>query len=158
MNVLLFAPALLQAYIATQGFIGTIVQLTICGSLQIILALPFLLENPVNYVKGAFDLGRIFLHKWTVNWRFLPEWLFVHKGLHGGLLLVHVLLLAIAAWPFWYLLSGYARLNQNPQRQGYISQLFLLPMFMSNFIGIAAARSLHYQVSGFKLPYWVSLY
>ena len=69
MNILLFAPALLIAYLATQGLIGTIIQLAICGGLQVLLALPFLLDSPVNYLKGAFNLGRIFVHKWTVNYR-----------------------------------------------------------------------------------------
>ena len=68
MNILLFAPALFFAYLCTQGIFGTIKQLAICASIQIILAIPFLMENPVNYLKGAFDLGRVFLHKWTVNW------------------------------------------------------------------------------------------
>ena len=73
MNILLFAPALLLAYLATQGLIGTIIQLAICGGLQVLLALPFLLENPVNYLKGAFNLGRIFVHKWTVNYRLVTS-------------------------------------------------------------------------------------
>ena len=35
MNILLFAPALLLAYIATQGILGTIKQLAICAGLQV---------------------------------------------------------------------------------------------------------------------------
>jgi hypothetical protein len=73
MNILLFAPALLLAYLATQGLIGTIIQLAICGGLQVLLALPFLLDSPVNYLKGAFNLGRIFVHKWTVNYRLVTS-------------------------------------------------------------------------------------
>ena len=37
MNILLFAPALLLAYIASQGIYGTIKQLTICASIQVLL-------------------------------------------------------------------------------------------------------------------------
>lgn len=37
MNILLFAPALLLAYIATQGIYGTIKQLSICAGIQVIL-------------------------------------------------------------------------------------------------------------------------
>lgn len=36
MNILLFAPALLLAYIAALGFYGTIKQLSICAGLQVI--------------------------------------------------------------------------------------------------------------------------
>jgi hypothetical protein len=57
MNVLLFAPALLQAYIATQGFMGTIKQLAICAIPQFILAAPFLAENPLSYMKGMFRIS-----------------------------------------------------------------------------------------------------
>ncbi len=35
MNILLFAPALLLAYIASQGIYGTIKQLGICAGLQV---------------------------------------------------------------------------------------------------------------------------
>ena len=33
------------------------------------LALPFLTTYPVEYLKGAFDLGRVFMFKWTVNYK-----------------------------------------------------------------------------------------
>ncbi len=146
MNILLFAPALFLAYLATQGgIVGTIKQLFVCASIQVILALPFLMENPVNYLKGAFDLGRVFLHKWTVNYRFLPEAIFVHKYFHLALLGGHAVLLILAAKPVWQLLSGYGRLPKD-KRPSVAVQLLLLPLFFSNFIGVAMARSLHYQV------------
>ena len=93
MNILLFAPALFFAYIFTQGYFGTLKQLAICASFQLIVALPFLYENPISYMKGSFDLGRVFLHKWTVNWRFVPECLFVHTGMyhfHGIFIHKHI--------------------------------------------------------------------
>ena len=58
MNILLFAPALFLAYLATQGILGTVKQLGICALVQLLLAIPFLAENPINYLKGSFDLGR----------------------------------------------------------------------------------------------------
>ena len=36
MNILLFAPALLLAYIATQGIRGTVKQLSICAAIQVL--------------------------------------------------------------------------------------------------------------------------
>jgi len=145
MNILLFAPALLLAYIATQGFIGTTIQLAICGGIQLILAVPFLLDSPVNYIRGAFNLGRVFLHKWTVNYRFVPEWLFVNPWFHFGLLIIHIVLLLAAAKPVWHLLKEYAKLNDISQKPKEAIQLLILPLFLSNFIGIVASRSLHYQ-------------
>ena len=43
--------------------------LSICASVQLVLALPFLTTYPVEYLKGAFDLGRVFMFKWTVNFK-----------------------------------------------------------------------------------------
>lgn len=149
MNILLFAPALFFAYLTSLGIYGTFLQLTICGSIQILLAIPFLLENPVNYLIGAFNLGRIFMHQWTVNYRFLPEWIFVHPWFHVGLLVFHVCLLIASIWPFWWkILKGYAKVNAAKEKPTWNLQLLLLPLFMSNFIGMVAARSLHYQVKG----------
>jgi hypothetical protein len=68
---------------------------------QLLLGAPFLLTNPVAYMVGSFNLGRVFLFEWTVNWRFLSEELFVHPGFHISLLLLHVGLLAIFAQP-WF--------------------------------------------------------
>jgi alpha-1,3-mannosyltransferase len=107
MNILLFAPALFLAYLSTQGFLGTIKQLSICASVQLALAYPFLSTYPWSYLKGAFDLGRIFIYRWTVNWRFLPEDVFLHPGLHIGLLVAHALLLLLAMLPWWRLLQRY---------------------------------------------------
>ena len=67
MNVLLFAPALFLVYLATQDVIGTLKQLSICAGAQLLLAIPFLKENPYNYLKGSFDLGMsciLKINKW----------------------------------------------------------------------------------------------
>jgi alpha-1,3-mannosyltransferase len=61
---------------------------------QVALGAPFLLSSPVSYLRGAFDFGRQFLYQWTVNWRCLPEWLFLHRGFHAVLLACHIALLA----------------------------------------------------------------
>ena len=120
-------------------------QLAICATVQAVLALPFLLESPLNYLKGAFDLGRVFLFKWTVNWRFLPEEVFVHRGFHAALLAAHVIVLLVAMPKWWRMLRSYATLRRHDAGPPSAVQLLLLPLFMSNFIGIAFARSLHYQ-------------
>ncbi|PIO28407.1 hypothetical protein AB205_0137460 [Aquarana catesbeiana] len=56
----------------------------------VILALPFLLENPAGYLIRSFDFGRQFLFQWTVNWRFLPEHVFQHRVFHLALLTAHL--------------------------------------------------------------------
>ncbi|KAG8014118.1 Dol-P-Man:Man(5)GlcNAc(2)-PP-Dol alpha-1 [Nibea albiflora] len=95
---------------------------------QVALGLPFLLENPIGYLSRAFDLGRQFMFKWTVNWRFLPEWLFLNRYFHLLLLAAHLLALLLFALRRW-------------KRQ---SQIVLI-LFTSNFIGMCFSRSLHYQ-------------
>ena len=110
MNTLLFAPALLLAYVATQGIFGTALQLSVCALIQLILAYPFITTYPLQYLKGAFDVGRVFLFKWTVNWRFLPEEVFIHKGFHAALLIVHLVVLMLMAKMWWKMLKSY---NEN---------------------------------------------
>ena len=41
--------------------------------LQAVLGAPFLVAAPASYVRKAFELSRVFLHRWTVNLHFLPE-------------------------------------------------------------------------------------
>ncbi|XP_029177019.1 lethal(2)neighbour of Tid protein [Nylanderia fulva] len=156
MNILLFAPALLVAYLCILGLCKTLIHLSICASVQLILGLPFLLENPIAYIKSAFNLGRIFEFKWTVNWRFLPEEVFVHPYFHHFLLFLHVLTLLYCLRIWIVYMESYAKLkdveknlkSQVPEKIDYmcvVSQLFVYPLFMSNFIGIMFSRSLHYQ-------------
>lgn len=45
-------------------------------ALQGALAAPFLAAAPASYASKAFELSRVFLYRWTVNLRFLPEAMF----------------------------------------------------------------------------------
>ncbi|PWA25174.1 hypothetical protein CCH79_00005241 [Gambusia affinis] len=101
MNVLLFAPGLLFCLLWEFGLIRTIPKLSLCAAIQLLLGLPFLLNNPVGYLSRAFDLGRQFMFKWTVNWRFLPEWLFLNRYFHLVLLAAHLLTLLLFALRRW---------------------------------------------------------
>lgn len=236
MNILLFAPALLFFYLVNLGLKDTIRQLLICGVLQIVLGLPFLISNPVAYLKGSFDVGRIFNHTWTVNYRFMEISMFESKFFHLTLLGIHVMLILIFL-PFCiqyfrsYCRLKYVEKQVQPQidaknrdnkakaklkgmKEGkqklskkiedqeklskeqedflnsfeamlqkskggnkaakkieadedeplysinfdILSQLFILPMFIVNFIGVVCARSLHYQFYCWyfhSLPYLV---
>lgn len=111
MNILLFSPAILMLYITNLGYLQTVVQLAICGFTQLFIGAPFLLTFPLSYIKGSFDFGRIFEHKWTVNYRFLSRAVFEGKPFHLGLLVVHVLLLIFVAKPCFIFFKNYARLR-----------------------------------------------
>jgi len=157
MNILLFAPALLIAYIYALGTFKTLLHLSLCAFVQLILGLPFLLNNPFAYVKSAFNLGKIFEFKWTVNWRFLSEEIFIHPYFHILLLFLHIstLLYCVPNWITY--MKSYVKLKRiekdlKPQLRKkekidmcIISQLFIYPLFVANFIGIMFSRSLHYQ-------------
>lgn len=229
MNILLFAPAILLFYIINLGYVKTIIQLIICAGIQLILGLPFLLTYPIEYIKGSFDLGRIFEHKWTVNYRFLPRDIFEHRYFHISLLALHLLLLAAFSIPAYRYFQSYSRLRalqkqlqpqidaknleeakkrkktkakketeseeeMSPDQKKFLDsfeaamkksaanmvqtkpkeveekvedspikyeiffdkavQLAILPIFLTNFIGVMCARSLHYQ---FYIWYFHSL-
>ncbi|XP_012690787.2 dol-P-Man:Man(5)GlcNAc(2)-PP-Dol alpha-1,3-mannosyltransferase [Clupea harengus] len=151
MNVLLFAPGLLFLLLSEFGLMKTIPKLSLCAIIQLLLGLPFLLENPVGYMSRAFDMGRQFLFKWTVNWRFLPEWLFLNRYFHLALLLAHLITLALFAWRRWKrpgesmlaLLKDPAA--RDPPAQKLTSDQVVFVLFTSNFIGMCFSRSLHYQ-------------
>lgn len=235
MNILLYAPALFFFYLINLGIKNAMVQLAICGVIQLVLGLPFLIVNPVNYIKGSFDFGRVFNHTWTVNYRFLDVETFENRCFHLTLLALHVLLLIIFLPMCIKYFQSYCRLryvqNQvqpqidaknlqikekskvkkakkkqatkpeeekltkeqeeflnsfestlqkssgqagkkkvankkpinNEEEESFysinydiITQLFILPMFIVNFIGLVCARSLHYQFYSWyfhSLPY-----
>jgi len=143
MNILLYSPVLLIAYIAILGYKHTVLQLLICGLFQLLVAVPFLVENPLNYIIGAFNLGRVFMFKWTVNFRFVPEEIFVSKYFHISLLAVHIVILACIAPYAYRFLMAYAKIRNLDIPHS--AQLLVLPLFLCNFVGVMCARSLHYQ-------------
>ncbi|XP_074045718.1 dol-P-Man:Man(5)GlcNAc(2)-PP-Dol alpha-1,3-mannosyltransferase isoform X1 [Macrotis lagotis] len=151
MNVLLFAPGLLFLLLSQFGLRGALPKLGICALLQVVLGLPFLLENPAGYLSRSFDLGRQFLFRWTVNWRFLPEELFLNRAFHLALLAAHLTLLTLFAFCRWPR-SGESILSllkdpskrKTPARPLTANQIVSV-LFTSNFIGICFSRSLHYQ-------------
>ena len=61
----------------------------------------FLTTYPVAYLHRSFNLGRQFEFKWTVNWRFLGEELFLDRRLHVLFLAVHMLLLILFFKRHW---------------------------------------------------------
>ncbi|KAG7258355.1 hypothetical protein CRUP_022097 [Coryphaenoides rupestris] len=151
MNVLLFAPGLLFLLLSEFGLVKAIPKLTLCAAIQLVLGLPFLLENPVGYMTQAFDLGRQFMFKWTVNWRFLPEWLFLSRYLHLLLLSAHLLTLLLFALRRWkrpgqsvFDLLKEPSQRKSPAEKPTADQTVLI-LFASNFIGMCFSRSLHYQ-------------
>jgi len=150
MNVMLFAPGLLVILLEGVGISKTIFLLIICAAIQIVLAIPFLIDNPFGYFVRAFDFGRKFTFKWTVNWRFLPEPLFLNVNFHILLLFLHLVVLLYFAAYKWkknfsslFALANFWK-NWNTKRILNTNRIVTV-LFTSNFIGMCFSRSLHYQ-------------
>lgn len=166
MNILLAAPALLLLLWQRFGFLATIPRLFICAAIQLVLAAPFLVAYPREYLKGAFDFGRVFTYKWTVNLKFLPEHVFTSRPLALALLATQLLLLALFARRAYAHHGGVLGLIKGPNTattttgdkkhtkqpstpsptpsQPSSARIVLL-LSTSVLLGILCARSLHYQ-------------
>jgi len=149
MNILLYVPAFALIYYENLGLYRSIKFGLVALAVQLALGAPFILTNPMGYFNRAFDFGRIFLHQWTVNWRFLPEQTFTSTSFFKLLLVLHVITLFLVFCRRWLnvLLPKKFALNQHRDDP-------ILTLFITNFIGIAFSRSLHYQ---FYVWYYHSL-
>ncbi|GMI04009.1 hypothetical protein TrRE_jg6755 [Triparma retinervis] len=90
MNSLLYAPAVLLLYLQSSSVFSTLVSLSICAGVQLVLGYPFLSTYPIPYLRKAFELDRAFFYKWTVNLKFLPESVFLSPPLSLSLLFLHL--------------------------------------------------------------------
>jgi alpha-1,3-mannosyltransferase len=89
MSNLLYLPGILVVLFKRRGAFATARHLMVMLLVQGLLGSPFLVEYPWEYIAGAFDLSRVFLYKWTVNWRFVDEATFLRPGWSKGLLIGH---------------------------------------------------------------------
>lgn len=144
MNVLLFAPGLLFLLIETSP-IMTIPRLAICGITQLIIGAPFLARYPISYLRKAFELDRQFFFKWTVNLKFLSEDTFLSKPWAIFLLFLHLGLLFIYHCRLYKCIPTGEHTRLSPEQ-------ILSTLFISNFIGICCARTLHYQFYSWYFP------
>ncbi|KAF4384832.1 hypothetical protein G4B88_000228 [Cannabis sativa] len=185
MNVLLYAPPLLILMLKAMDITGVISALAGAALVQILLALPFIISYPFSYISRAFNLGRVFIHFWSVNFKFVPEPIFVSKSFAVSLLIAHLGLLIAFAHYKWckheggllnflhsILVSIKLRLSPSTSKNsndGHRSlkvlkaEHIVTTMFVGNFIGIICARSLHYQFYSwyfYSIPYllWKTRY
>ncbi len=138
--------------------------------IQMISSFPFVVEGGGwAYMRRAFDFGRKFLFKWTVNWRFLGEDIFLSTPFSVSLLVAHVSLL-FAFFQNRYIkpssegigefLHKYTRTMAGDVERGYakkVTPTFVMDTILSCMaIGLLCARSLHYQFYsylGWASPY-----
>ncbi|KAI9866822.1 MAG: dolichyl-P-Man:Man(5)GlcNAc(2)-PP-dolichol alpha-1,3-mannosyltransferase [Trichoglossum hirsutum] len=158
MSVLLALPAVGVILAQAVGAGRALRQALIIGQLQILISFPFLPANALGYFSRAFEFTRVFLFRWTVNWRFMGEEIFLSKKFSIVLLLVHIVLLLLFLATRWIKpsgrpVSGFIRMILQPPGstiQQVISErvtprFVLTTILTSNIIGMLCARSLHYQ-------------
>ncbi|KAI0673069.1 mannosyltransferase [Trametes maxima] len=154
MSVLLYIPGLLVVLFRRRGLLSTVLHMLALGLTQLLIGAPFLLHYPWSYLKNSYEFSRVFLFKWTVNWRFLDEELFHSPGWAKALLLGHVstlVLFGLFKWcqsdgGVWQVLyKGLQRPTQAPSSTPLTADYVTTLLFTSNLIGILFARSLHYQ-------------
>lgn len=152
MNVLLFAPGVLAVAMKTSNLKDTLKGVFAGIMFQVVVALPFIREHPWSYLSRAFEFSRVFIYKWTVNWKFIPEQWFLSRQFAILLLLIHLRLL----WAFvnhnWFIEEGgvsqaliqFFGMRRSTQSKVNSDRIVSI-VFMSNYLGILCARSLHYQ-------------
>lgn len=170
MSVLLYLPGILLILFKRRGLIGALQHIVLVIATQMLIAIPFIRSYPRNYLASAFEFSRVFLYKWTVNWRFVPETIFLSRQWAYALLAGHVCTLCLFAGFKWCRSDGgvvelLIRGIKYPTSPGSmkatsadrtfgwhclfrlikITLEIIIILLTSNLIGIIFARSLHYQ-------------
>jgi len=155
MSILLYLPGLLVILFKRKGLFRTVVYMVVLVMTQLFFAVPFLMEDAWAYAHSAFNLGRVFLYKWTVNWRFIEEDVFLSSQFAITLLVGHATVLILFGLFKWceldggvyrVLLRGIRRPLHPPAALDKIDADYVATvLFTSNLIGILFSRSLHYQ-------------
>ncbi|KAI7268314.1 Dol-P-Man:Man(5)GlcNAc(2)-PP-Dol [Hortaea werneckii] len=158
MSVLLALPAIGVVLWQGMGRDRALRQAMLIAQVQILIGYPFLAAHPRSYLSRAFELTRQFLFKWTVNWRFVGEEMFLSKPFSIGLLVTHVVLLLAFLTTRWLKPANASPLDVLQQllhppsetRQARIASRVTSDFIMTSVlsaitIGCLCARSLHYQ-------------
>ncbi|OCK83448.1 glycosyltransferase family 58 protein [Lepidopterella palustris CBS 459.81] len=156
MSVLLPLPAIGIVLLQAVGSTKAITQAWIIGQGLVLYGFPFLHYYTPSYIARAFQFTRQFLYKWTVNWRFVDEDVFLSRTFSLSLLGAHASLLALFALTRWTkpaqrpLLDVLKLILNDPLDQNRISrrvtpQFIITTILTANIIGMLCARSLHYQ-------------
>lgn len=110
------------------------------------------------YLSRAFQLNRQFLYRWTVNWRFVPEDIFLSSKFSAGLLAAHASLLFVFFTTRWTsptrrsfkdTLRLFFKQPNTDEAESVAPRVtpsyILTTILTANAIGMLYARSLHYQ-------------
>ncbi len=159
MSLLLALPAIGFVLFLGRGVGPSFKQAWLMAQLQVVIAFPFL-SNLTGYLSRAFEFSRQFLFKWTVNWRFVGEDVFLSREFSASLLVGHVsalILFAITRWlrpaekPISELVGNALKFEEPCGKMQHAISIRISPNYIlttiltANAIGMLFARSLHYQ-------------
>ncbi|KAF9069860.1 glycosyltransferase family 58 protein [Rhodocollybia butyracea] len=154
MSILLYLPGLIVILVKRNGLVYTLRKMFNIIGIQTMLAFPFIQKDLRAYVNSSFDFSRVFLYKWTVNWRMVSEETFLSQEWKRGLLIGHLsvlLIFGLTCWcrkdgGVWVVLTRAFRRPSLPAGTLPVTPEYVATiMFTSNLIGLIFARSLHYQ-------------
>lgn len=161
MSLLLSLPALVIILFLGRGLWGSLRLVWLMTQVQIAIAVPFLSKNAMGYLGRAFELSRQFKYEWTVNWRMIPEDIFLSRGFALTLLAGHAtVLLAFIVMRYLQptkrsltalippILRGKSPFTENEETviaSRVTPEYVMMTMLSANVIGFLFARSLHYQ-------------
>jgi len=167
MSALLYLPGLLIILWKRHGLVMMGSHLLQVIAIQYWLGKAFLEDFPRDYLTQAFDFSRAFLFKWTVNWRFLGEEIFLGRAWSTSLLIGHMCTLLLFAHFKWCREDGglFVMMRRSLARPFKGAALSISSaddvatiLLTSNLIGVIFARSLHYQFYSWyaqQLPFLV---
>lgn len=146
MQPLLCCPAMGLCFVLAGGWSHALKMIVAMAAVQLAVALPFLWTNSTAYLGRAFGGPGDLQHAWSVNWRMVPEAIFVDRGFAIGLHVSHILLLGWFAHKRWIpggWLSGSLR-RWRTQRH-LDAKTTVCIWFACNFVGVACLRTMHFQ-------------
>ncbi|TVY33515.1 Dol-P-Man:Man(5)GlcNAc(2)-PP-Dol alpha-1,3-mannosyltransferase [Lachnellula subtilissima] len=160
MSLLLSLPAIGATLFLARGVQASIKQAWLIAQVQIIIAFQFMPTNAIGYFSRAFEFSRQFLFKWTVNWRFVGEEIFLSREFSTTLLIGHISALVLfittrwlrpAEKPITEMIGNALKWEEPLGKMQHAISIRVSPNFIltniltANAIGMLFARSLHYQ-------------
>ena len=161
MSLLLVLPAVGTVLALGAGLGRALRSAFLIAEVQVAIAVPFLTTNILGYFSRAFELSRVFLFKWTVNWRFVGEEAFLSPAFAIGLLGLHATVLGVFALTRWLgptrrdvsetLLPlmlwqpPFTKEEEVAISKNVTPRYITTTILSANVIGLLFARSLHYQ-------------
>ncbi|KAJ6251206.1 hypothetical protein M0813_15294 [Anaeramoeba flamelloides] len=137
LNFIFYSPVIFLILLHSVGFMKTILLCLVMLSEQILLALPFILVNPIGYLQNAYDVNRILFWEKSRNFKFVGLEIFDDSRWHVLLLCLILIILVM------FLKKINILLQKIQVGSDYWKRLIIFSLMFSNFIFITFSRGLH---------------